>query len=293
MRLDQFISSNLPSISRSYIQKLIDEKRVLVNGKYEKKSFLLKSFDNIEIYIPEPKSIEISPENIPLNILFEDKDILIVNKKKGMVVHPAPGNYSHTLVNAILYHCKGNLSEINGYIRPGIVHRIDKDTSGILVIAKNNDAHQFLSEQFKEHSIQREYQLITFGNIKTTHLSIEQPIGRNPKNRLQMAVVPNGKPAITHLTVIENFKDKTYLKARLETGRTHQIRVHCTYIGHPLLGDSLYTNRKCEYQLQGQTLHAGYLGFVHPTSKEFIEFYSPLPEYFSHILRNETLKLQK
>ena len=210
-----------------------------------------------------------------------------------MVVHPAPGNYSHTLVNAILYHCKGNLSEINGYIRPGIVHRIDKDTSGILVIAKNNDAHQFLSEQFKEHSIQREYQLITFGNIKTTHLSIEQPIGRNPKNRLQMAVVPNGKPAITHLTVIENFKDKTYLKARLETGRTHQIRVHCTYIGHPLLGDSLYTNRKCEYQLQGQTLHAGYLGFVHPTSKEFIEFYSPLPEYFSHILRNETLKLQK
>ena len=293
MRLDQFVSTNLPDVSRNYIQKLIDEKRILVNGKYEKKSFLLKSFDSIEISIPEPKSIEISAENIPLDILFEDKDILIVNKDKGMVVHPAPGNYSHTLVKAILYHCKGNLSEINGYIRPGIVHRIDKDTSGILVIAKNNDAHQFLSEQFKEHSIQREYQLITFGNITTTHLSIDQPIGRNPKNRLQMAVVPNGKPAVTHLSVIENFKDKTYLKARLETGRTHQIRVHCTYIGHPLLGDSLYTNRKSEYRLQGQTLHAGYLGFVHPRSKEFIEFYSPLPEYFSQILRNETFKIQK
>ncbi len=292
MRLDAFLSDNLTNISRSYIQKLITEKSVLVNGKAEKKSFSLKEFDKVEISFPEPKPLEILGENIPLDILYEDEDVVVVNKNKGMVVHPAPGNYEHTLVNALLYHVKGQLSEINGYIRPGIVHRIDKDTSGILVIAKNNFAHHFLSEQFKVHSINREYQMIVFGVVKRDEQTIDTQIGRNPKNRLQMAVVPQGKQAITHLHVLERFTNYTYMKAKLETGRTHQIRVHCTYIGHPLLGDFLYSNRKSEYFVQGQTLHAGLLGFIHPSTKKYMEFQCDIPNYFSDILLKERNKLR-
>lgn len=284
-RLDIYLSAQLGDMSRSYIQKLIKDKKVTVNGKIEKAKYLVKEDDKIVIQIPAPKLLEVIPQDIPIDIVYEDKDILIVNKPQDMVVHPAPGNYEGTLVNAILYHCKENLSSINGIIRPGIVHRIDKDTSGLLMIAKNNNAHNSLAEQLKDHSITREYQFICHGVVKEDKITVNKPIGRNPKDRLKMAIVKDGKNATTHFEVVKRYENFTHMKARLETGRTHQIRVHALSINHPLLGDEVYGPKNNKFnKLKGQTLHAKKLGFIHPTTKEYIEFDSELPKYFQEIL---------
>ena len=282
-RLDVYLSSQLGDMSRSYIQKIIKDKKVTVNGKIEKAKYTVKEDDVIEIEIPAPKLLEVIPQDIPIDIVYEDNDLMIVNKPQDMVVHPAPGNYEGTLVNAILYHCKDNLSSINGVIRPGIVHRIDKDTSGLLMIAKNNNAHNSLAEQLKDHSITREYEFICHGVIKEDKITVEAPIGRNPKDRLKMGVVQGGKHAVTHFEVINRFDNYTHVKARLETGRTHQIRVHSAYIKHPLLGDPLY-GPKNKFGISGQVLHARVLGFIHPSSKEYMEFEADLPEYFKKLL---------
>ena len=282
-RLDAYISSKLNDISRSYIQKLIKDKKVTVNDKIEKAKYLTKKKDKIIVDVPEPVELEVVAQDIPLDIVYEDDDVLVVNKPQDMVVHPAPGNYDNTLVNAIMYHCKENLSSINGVIRPGIVHRIDKDTSGLLMIAKNNNAHNFLAEQLKDHSITREYEFICHGVIKEDKITVEAPIGRNPKDRLKMGVVQGGKHAVTHFEVINRFDNYTHVKARLETGRTHQIRVHSAYIKHPLLGDPLY-GPKNKFGISGQVLHARVLGFIHPSSKEYMEFEAELPEYFKKLL---------
>ena len=240
----------------------------------------------ISIHVPEAVEPEITPEDIPLDILYEDNDVLVVNKPKNMVVHPAPGHYSGTLVNAVMFHCKDNLSGINGVLRPGIVHRIDKDTTGSLIICKNDVAHNSLAAQLKEHSIRRKYVAIVHGILKEDEGTINAPIGRNPNDRMKMAVNPkNGKDAITHYKVLQRLKNYTYVECVLETGRTHQIRVHMASINHPLLGDSVYGPAKCPYKLEGQTLHAQVLGFVHPTTDEYIEVSAPLPEYFEKILK--------
>lgn len=283
-RLDVYLSNELGDMSRSYIQKIIKDKKVLVNSKIEKAKYLVKEDDKIKIEIPAPKLLEVTPQNIPIEIVYEDNDVLIVNKPQDMVVHPAPGNYDNTLVNAILYHCKDNLSSINGVIRPGIVHRIDKDTSGLLMIAKNNNSHNSLAKQLKDHSITREYEFICNGVVKDDKITVDKPIGRNPKDRLKMAVVTNGKHAVTHFEVVKRFENFTHMKARLETGRTHQIRVHALSINHPLLGDSVYGPKNNKFKLKGQTLHAKKLGFIHPTTKEYIEFDSELPDYFKEII---------
>ena len=283
-RLDVYLADQFVDMSRSYIQKIIKDKKVTVNGKIEKAKYLVKEEDKIVIEIPKPKVLEVVPQDIPIEIVYEDDDIIIVNKPQGMVVHPAPGNYEGTLVNAILYHCKGNLSSINGVIRPGIVHRIDKDTSGILMIAKNNNAHNCLAEQLKDHSITREYEFICYGVFKEDNVTVDRPIGRNPKDRLKMAIVPNGKRAVTHFEVIERFNGYTHVRARLETGRTHQIRVHAMSINHPLVGDPVYGPKNSKIKLNGQALHAKKLGFIHPTTKEYIEFDSELPDYFQKLL---------
>ena len=283
-RLDVYLADQFVDMSRSYIQKIIKDKKVTVNGKIEKSKYLVKEEDKIVIEIPKPKVLEVVPQDIPIEIVYEDDDIIIVNKPQGMVVHPAPGNYEGTLVNAILYHCKGNLSSINGVIRPGIVHRIDKDTSGILMIAKNNNAHNYLAEQLKDHSITREYEFICHGVFKEDNVTVDRPIGRNPKDRLKMAIVPNGKRAVTHFEVIERFNGYTHVRARLETGRTHQIRVHAMSINHPLVGDPVYGPKNSKIKLNGQALHAKKLGFIHPTTKEYIEFDSELPDYFQKLL---------
>ena len=283
-RLDVYLADQFVDMSRSYIQKIIKDKKVTVNGKIEKSKYLVKEEDKIVIEIPKPKVLEVVPQDIPIEIVYEDDDIIIVNKPQGMVVHPAPGNYEGTLVNAILYHCKGNLSSINGVIRPGIVHRIDKDTSGILMIAKNNNAHNCLAEQLKDHSITREYEFICYGVFKEDNVTVDRPIGRNPKDRLKMAIVPNGKRAVTHFEVIERFNGYTHVRARLETGRTHQIRVHAMSINHPLVGDPVYGPKNSKIKLNGQALHAKKLGFIHPTTKEYIEFDSELPDYFQKLL---------
>ena len=283
-RLDVYLADQFVDMSRSYIQKIIKDKKVTVNGKIEKAKYLVKEEDKIVIEIPKPKVLEVVPQDIPIEIVYEDDDIIIVNKPQGMVVHPAPGNYEGTLVNAILYHCKGNLSSINGVIRPGIVHRIDKDTSGILMIAKNNNAHNCLAEQLKDHSITREYEFICHGVFKEDNVTVDRPIGRNPKDRLKMAIVPNGKRAVTHFEVIERFNGYTHVRARLETGRTHQIRVHAMSINHPLVGDPVYGPKNSKIKLNGQALHAKKLGFIHPTTKEYVEFDSELPKYFQDIL---------
>jgi len=282
-RLDAYISSKLNDISRSYIQKLIKDKKVTVNDKIEKAKYLTKKNDKIIVDVPEPVELEVVAQDIPLDIVYEDDYVLVVNKPQDMVVHPAPGNYDNTLVNAIMYHCKENLSSINGVIRPGIVHRIDKDTSGLLMIAKNNNAHNFLAEQLKDHSITREYEFICHGVIKEDKITVEAPIGRNPKDRLKMGVVQGGKHAVTHFEVINRFDNYTHVKARLETGRTHQIRVHSAYIKHPLLGDPLY-GPKNKFGISGQVLHARVLGFIHPSTKEYMEFEADLPEYFKKLL---------
>ncbi len=283
-RLDVYLSEQLGDMSRSYIQKIIKDNKVKVNSKEQKAKYLVKEDDKIVIEIPAPKLLEVVAEDIPVDIVYEDDDILIINKPQDMVVHPAPGNYTGTLVNAILYHCKDKLSSINGVIRPGIVHRIDKDTSGLLMIAKNNNAHNSLAEQLKDHSITREYEFICHGVVKEDKITVDKPIGRNPKDRLKMAVVKDGKRAVTHFEVVERYEGFTHMRARLETGRTHQIRVHALSINHPLLGDTVYGPKNSKFKLQGQTLHAKKLGFIHPTSGEYMEFDSELPKYFMEIL---------
>lgn len=283
-RLDVYLSSQLGDMSRSYIQKIIKDKKVKVNGKEEKAKYLVKEDDKVIIEIPAPKLLEVLPQDIPIDIVYEDMDVLIINKPQDMVVHPAPGNYENTLVNAIIYHCKDKLSSINGVIRPGIVHRIDKDTSGLLMIAKNNNSHNSLAEQLKDHSITREYEFICHGVVKEDKITVNKPIGRNPKDRLKMAVVPGGKNAVTHFEVVQRFENFTHMRARLETGRTHQIRVHALSINHPLLGDPVYGPKNNKFKTNGQTLHAKKLGFIHPSKNEYIEFDSELPKYFKDII---------
>ena len=284
-RLDVYLNAQLGDMSRSYIQKIIKDKKVFVNDKIEKAKYLVKEEDKIKIEIPAPKLLEVTPQNIPIEIVYEDSDVLIVNKQQDMVVHPAPGNYDNTLVNAILYHCRENLSSINGIIRPGIVHRIDKDTSGLLMIAKNNNSHNSLAEQLKDHSITREYEFIAHGVVKEDKITVDRPIGRNPKDRLKMGIVQDGKRAVTHFEVIARYDNFTHMKATLETGRTHQIRVHALSINHPLLGDPLYGPKNTKFKLKGQTLHAKKIGFIHPTSKKYIEFNSELPNYFKAVIK--------
>lgn len=284
-RVDKWISNTLQSLSRSYIQKLIKDNMVIVNGRPQKASYRIKADDEIHFRIPDLAQPSIAAEDIPLSVLYEDNDILIVDKPKGMVVHPAPGHYSGTLVNAIMFHCKDDLSGIGGVMRPGIVHRIDKDTSGSLVICKNDNAHQKIAAQLKEHSITRIYRAVCHGKLQEEEGSIDAPIGRDPKDRKKMAVnEKNGKPAVTHYKVLKTFKEYSYIECRLETGRTHQIRVHMASIGHPLLGDTVYCSRKTPFHLNGQTLHAMTIGFLHPSSGEYLEVSAPLPEYFLRLL---------
>jgi 23S rRNA pseudouridine1911/1915/1917 synthase len=284
-RVDKYISELLPNCSRSFVQKLIKDNQLIVNNKSVKANYKLRQSDILEITIPKPKEIDILAENIPIDIIYEDKDVLLVNKPQGMVVHPAPGHYTGTLVNAIMYHCKKDLSGINGVMRPGIVHRIDKDTSGVLIICKNDKAHSCIAKQLKEHSITRKYNAIVYNNVKEDVGVINAPIGRHKINRKQMAInYTNGKEAITHYKVIDRMKQYTYVELQLETGRTHQIRVHMTSINHPLLGDPVYGPKTDRFKLKGQALHARVLGFVHPSTNEYMEFEAPLPNYFKSLL---------
>ena len=286
LRLDKAITVLCEDLSRNSVQQLIEEENVLVNGTVANKKYTVKKNDIITVSLPEPKELSIDAENIPLDIVYEDEHLLVVNKPKGMVVHPAAGNYNGTLVNALLYHCGASLSGINGVIRPGIVHRIDKDTSGLLIVAKNDIAHKGLAEQIKEHSFTREYKTIVVGNVKDNEGTIDAPIGRHPKDRKKQAVTDkNSKNAVSHFEVIERFNGFTFLKVRLETGRTHQIRVHMAYRGTPVAGDVVYGNQKKTYGLQGQCLHASTIGFVHPITKEYLEFTSDLPDYFTDFIR--------
>lgn len=281
IRIDKYLTESLSGFTRSALAKLIEDENVLVNGKAVSKNYKLRLNDNITVFVPDAVPLETEPENIPIDIIYEDDDLLVVNKPKGMVVHPAAGNYNGTLVNALLYHCKDSLSGINGVIRPGIVHRIDKDTSGLLIVAKNDTAHLDLAQQIKEHSFHRAYQAVAYGNFKDDSGTVHQPIGRSPKDRKKMAVTDkNSKDAITHYEVLKRYGNFTHIRCVLETGRTHQIRVHMSYIGHPLAGDSVYGPKKIITSLNGQCLHAGEIGFVHPRTKEYIEFKSPLPDYF-------------
>lgn len=286
-RLDKYISMLFAEQSRSFFQKLIKDGHVTVNDKLEKANYRLKLEDFVQIEIPDAVEAQIQPDNIPLDILYEDEDLLVVNKPKGMVVHPSAGHYTGTLVNAVMYHCKNSLSGINGEIRPGIVHRIDMDTTGSLIVCKNDESHLAIAEQIKIHSINRIYRGIVCGVVKEEEGTIHAPIGRHPIDRKKMAInEKNGKDAITHYKVLERFEKYTYMEFKLETGRTHQIRVHMASIGHPLLGDPLYSNGKSVYKLQGQTLHAMTIGFIHPKTGKYIEISAPLPEYFEKILRD-------
>ena len=299
VRLDKYISEELEEVSRSYIKKLIDKNSISVTSadgteRRVKASYLLSEGDNIKLILPEPEKLEIVPENIPLEIVYEDDDVIVVNKPQGMVVHPAPGNYTGTLVNALMYHCGDSLSSINGIERPGIVHRIDKDTSGLLVICKTNLAHQGLAEQFAEHSINRIYSCIVYNHFDIEKMekvdniyteTVNKPIARGKVDRKRMVIDMDGRRAVTHIFLQENLKDNyAFVKCKLETGRTHQIRVHLTSINHPLLGDPVYGPKSCPFNLKGQVLHAGTLGFIHPRTKEYLEFTSDLPEYFTKLL---------
>lgn len=287
LRIDKLLSDRIPEQSRSYLQKLIKDGNITVNGSIVKPNYKVHANDLINLSLPEPEEPDILPENIPLDILYEDDDILVINKPKGMVVHPSAGHYTGTVVNAVMYHCNGNLSGINGVMRPGIVHRIDMDTTGAIVICKSDQAHQNLAEQLKVHSITRKYRAIVYGNFKDDNGTITGDIGRHPIDRKKMAIVQrNGKPAITHYHVLERFGAYTYIECQLETGRTHQIRVHMASTGHPLLGDELYGPSKCPFHLQGQCLHAMILGFQHPISGQYVQFEAPLPDYFTHLLQN-------
>ena len=284
-RIDSVLSLLLEGYSRSYIQKLISGNKIYVNNNYVKKNYLLSSNDIVKVIMPEPTPSAAVAEDIPLDIVYEDDHLIVVNKAKGMVVHPAAGNLSGTLVNALLYHC-GSLSVINGEERPGIVHRIDKDTSGLLVCAKSDEAYRVLQKQFSEHSIKRVYRAVVYFGFDEDSGTVDAPIGRDPKNRLKMAIVNDGKRAVTHWRVRERFKGFTEIEARLETGRTHQIRVHMTSINHPLLGDEVYGNvKKHPYKTEGQMLHAGILGFVHPISGQFMEFTSEPPDIYLDTLQ--------
>lgn len=286
LRIDKYLSTVNEQLSRSYIQKLLKSGLVLVDGKPVKASYQVDEGDVISFDIPEAVEPEIEPEDMDLDILYEDQDVILVNKPKGMVVHPAAGHYSHTLVNGLMYHCKDQLSGINGVMRPGIVHRIDMDTTGVIIACKNDMAHNSIAAQLKEHSITRRYQAIVHGVLKEDTGTIEGPIGRHPTDRKKMSInYNNGKPAVTHYKVLKRFRQYTHVECRLETGRTHQIRVHMASIGHPLLGDLVYGPGRCPIPgLQGQTLHAGILGFIHPRTGEYMEFTAPLPEYFAKLL---------
>ncbi|MCI8549353.1 MAG: RluA family pseudouridine synthase [Lachnospiraceae bacterium] len=284
LRLDKFLSEKPELPSRSYLQRLIAENQVLVNQRPAKSNYKLQEGNHIVVSIPEPKELSVEAEAMDLDIFYEDEDVLVVNKPKGMVVHPAAGHENHTLVNGLLYHCRGNLSGINGILRPGIVHRIDRDTTGLLLICKNDFSHTCIAEQLSAHSITRRYHAIIHGVLPEDG-TINAPIGRNPNDRMKMAVnYKNGKEAVTHYHVLEPLKNFTYVECRLETGRTHQIRVHMASIRHPLLGDTVYGQAKPPFTLEGQTLHAKILGFIHPRSKKYLEFEAPLPEYFEKLL---------
>ena len=287
-RVDSALSLQLPEISRSFIQKLIESGAVRVNGQLcTSKKHKVSKDDAVELQIPEPKALEAKAEDIPLQLVYEDDDLLVVKKPRGMVVHPAAGNESGTLVNAVMFHCKGRLSSINGVIRPGIVHRIDKDTSGLLVVAKNDMAHESLSQQLAAHSITRKYEALVFNNFIQDEGTVDAPIGRDPSNRLRQAVTDiNSKRAVTHFKVLERFGKFTLIEAKLETGRTHQIRVHMAYIKHPLVGDKVYGPKKQPFNAEGQLLHAKTLGFVHPRTGEYMEFESSRPEIFDNILQS-------
>lgn len=285
-RIDKFLSDSLPDVSRSYIQKLIKDGQVTVNQKTVKSNYKLNAGDLLSMEEPELQEPDIEAEDIPLDILYEDSDLLIINKPKGMVVHPSAGHYSGTLVNALMHYCKENLSGINGVLRPGIVHRIDMDTTGSLLVCKNDFTHNHIAEQLKVHSITRVYHAIVHGVIKDDEGTINAPIGRHPIDRKKMSINhKNGKEAVTHYKVLKRFKNFTYIECRLETGRTHQIRVHMSSISHPLLGDAVYGPAKSPYKLQGQTLHAKTIGIIHPRTEEYIEVNAPLPEYFSDLLK--------
>lgn len=287
-RIDKYINNELSDLSRSYIQQLILNHNILVNGNFCKSNYKCKPKDQIDIQLEEPKELEVIPENIPLNIIYEDSSIIIINKPKNMVVHPSAGHDNGTLVNALLFHCKDSLSGINGYIRPGIVHRIDQNTTGVLVVCKNDNAHKKIAEQLKVHSITRKYHAICYGTFKETSGTINNPIGRHPIDRKKMAINhKNGRGAITHYKVLKTLKNNySYVECTLETGRTHQIRVHMASIGHPILGDDVYGPKNPKIKgLEGQTLHAKVLGFIHPDTNEYIEFNSELPEYFQELLK--------
>ncbi len=282
-RIDKFLADSDAELTRSAVQKFIEDGNVLCCGNKVSKNYKLKENDEITVLVPEAVELDVEPENIPLEIVYEDDDLLVVNKPKGMVVHPAAGNYTGTLVNALLFHCKGRLSSINGVIRPGIVHRIDKNTSGLLIVAKNDNSHNMLAEQIKAHSFTREYMAVVTGRFKDKTGTIDAPIGRSKYDRKKMCVTElNSKNAVTHYEVVEEFGNYSLMRFRLETGRTHQIRVHCAYVGHPVYGDDVYG--KAVKGIEGQCLHAIKIGFIHPTTNEYLEFDSELPEYFKSVL---------
>ncbi len=284
-RCDVYLAQNMPDLSRSFLKKLFESGEVLVNGKAVRASFKLKEGDEITLTVPEAKKLDVEAQDIPLDIVYEDSDVLVINKERGMVVHPAAGNEDSTLVNALMHHCGDNLSGINGVLRPGIVHRIDKDTTGLLVVAKNDKAHQSLTDQLADRSLSRTYYAIVHGNIKEDNLTVDAPIARDTKDRKKMAIArKDGRDAVTHIMVLERFGKYTLIRCKLETGRTHQIRVHTKSIGHPILGDKTYGLKKEEFALTGQLLHAGEIGFIHPRTDEAVSFTAPLPQDFSETL---------
>ena len=283
-RLDQFLAEQLEELTRSAAQRLAEEEHVLLNGKPLKKNYKMTGCETLEVHLPDPEPIDAVPQNIPLDIAYEDEDLLVINKPKGMVVHPAPGNPDGTVVNAVLYHCGESLSGIGGAFRPGIVHRIDKDTSGLLIIAKNDRAHLYLSEQLKDHTLARTYEAVVIGGLKEDKGMVNAPIGRSPKDRKKMAIVPDGRHAVTHYEVLARYPGYTHIRCKLETGRTHQIRVHMASLGHPIVGDEVYGPSKSKFDLQGQCLHARELTFLHPADGQPRLIKSDLPDYFTDLL---------